>query len=64
MAKSAEPGTVHPLVADDDPLVRSLENAPIDADAFSAEDIAHLEAIHAEPLGPAIAGGRDPRRHR
>ena len=55
MASNPAPASVPPLVTEDDPVLRSLENAPIDADAFSAEDIAHLEAIHAEPLGAGIS---------
>jgi len=42
---------VAPPIAEDDPVLHALENAPVDADAFSPEDIAHLEAIHDESVG-------------
>lgn len=36
---------------EDDPIVRSIENAPLDADALSAEEAAELDARLMRPLG-------------
>jgi hypothetical protein len=35
----------------DDPIVRSIDNAPLDPDALTAEEIVELEARLARPAG-------------
>ena len=54
----AKPAPVSPMPAkqwDDDPVVRSLERAPVDGDAFDADEISHLEAIDDEPMGQRVS---------
>lgn len=54
MASTRAPLDVTRPAAEEHPVERGLRNAPVDAAAFSPDDIAHLEAIHDEPLGRGL----------
>ncbi len=43
------------VVEEDDPIVRSIENAPLDAEALTAEEAAELDARLARPLGSSFS---------
>jgi len=43
------------VVDEDDPIVRSIENAPLDAEALTAEEAAELDARLTRPLGAGFS---------